>query len=504
MKPLISPKVMRECEAAWFRRTGVPSLAIMERAAEALAACVRENAPAGSSVFIACGTGGNGGDGLALARLLADDYRCLAVAPGPPAHPDAVTNLGRALKAGVAVAERAPGERPDVWVDALLGTGLSRAPEGAAAALIRRMNGDRRLGSFVIAADIPSGLDGATGRAYPDCIAADVTVTFHRIKTGLVLADGLDARGRLATADVSFDGGSFGPDDALLLEAEDLARHLPPRSRNVHKGSLGHLLIVAGSRRMAGASALCAMGALRSGVGLVTVACPASIMPVLQGLAPQAVYVPLDERDGVLSDAAARQLEPVFAGKTAAAVGCGLGRMASPEVVRAVLESGLPAAVDADALNIISDHPRLSRLLRPCHVLTPHPGEAARLPREASPEAEPMGGLFAQDPLRRARALAGLGAAVLLKGASTVIVGGDEAYVSASGCSGMARGGSGDILTGILGAFLAEPSDRTPALSAALASEVHGLAGERAQARYGSRGMNARDILEFLPEVLPR
>jgi len=196
-------------------------------------------------------------------------------------------------------------------------------------------------------------------------------------------------------------------------------------------------------------------------------------------------------------------VEEALKGKDAAAIGPGLTRRASRGVLRAVLRAEIPAVVDADALNLIAEERGLTYLLRDRHVLTPHPGEAARLP--ACPPAQGEGApVDLGDPIAAARALTALGATVLLKGAATVIAGPGETYVSASGCCGMARGGSGDILTGMLGALLADRSGRTPALDAALASELHGLAGERAQAKYGSRGMNARDIIEYLPEVLPR
>ena len=309
-------------------------------------------------------------------------------------------------------------------------------------------------------------------------------------KPGHVLQDGLDACGELIVRDVGFPAHAFQVAFPQLFEPENLRSLFEPRRRNIHKGSCGHLLIVAGSVGMAGAAAMCAKAALRSGVGLVTVACPEGIVPILQTLAPGAMCVPLPQRDGAAAPEAAEAVRAALDGKTAAVIGPGLSRRAPAALVSAVLESGLPAAIDADALNLIAENPDLKGLLRPHHVLTPHPGEAARLLNC------PCG-----DPLADARSLSSLGATAVLTGASRAIAGGGEILVSASGAGGMARGGSGDVYAGLLGALLAEKSSRTPAESAAAACELHGLAGMRAQARYGARGMYAADLIEFLPEV---
>ena len=491
---------MRESEARWFEQSGTPSIDVMERAAQALRDAAKSMLPDGGRVYVACGTGGNGGDGTACARLLKGCCEVVVVQPAPAATDDAVTNFRRAQAAGVPVIadpdalEDAP---PDLWIDALFGTGLARSPSGDFSRLIARINRDRALGAKVLCADIPSGLNGRTGRAYEVCVSADQTVTFGFLKTGLVLADGLDRAGSVHVADVGFPADAFGPMDARLLEPTDIPALMPKRPRNVYKNACGHLLIVAGSYGMAGAAVMCASAALRSGAGLVTVACPRSIVPILQTRVPQAMCVPLAEEDGRICAEALAALRAALPGKDAVAIGPGLSRDVPPAIVRAALEAGLPAVVDADALNILSAHPELLALLRPVHVITPHPGEAARLFAAAGLDA-----VDRSDPVAAAEALRRLGGTALYKGASCVISGAEGNYVSRSGCEGMARGGSGDILTGIIGALLADPQGRTPAQSAALASEIHGLAGEAAQRRYGSRAMNALDLIGSLPEVL--
>ena len=194
MRRLITPQAMRDGEARYFASSGVSSIEVMERAASALAERITSELPTGSTIHFACGTGGNGGDGSACARLLHENYNCVIVQPRPPKSPDAMENLRRATDCGIAVTEDALQlPQPDAWVDALFGTGLTRAPGGAEKALIGRINADHTHGARVYAADIPSGLNGETGAAYDPCVHADATVTFQFLKTGTTLGDGLDA-----------------------------------------------------------------------------------------------------------------------------------------------------------------------------------------------------------------------------------------------------------------------------------------------------------------------
>lgn len=500
MKPMITPAQMRDMEQRYFAETGTRSIVLMERAARALCDALLRRFGPNRRVYFACGPGGNGGDGYACARMYAwAGGRCALFPAAPPASPDAVKNRELALAAGIPeLSPQGAPEAPDVWVDALYGTGLSRAPEGDAAALIDRMNRDRDRGAVVVAVDIPSGLNGLSGAAFSPCVRADMTVAFQLEKTGLRLGDGLDVCGEIEAADIGIPP-EFLPDGlAALMEAADARRALPPKPRNAHKNMNGHLLIVAGSTGMAGAAAMCAQAALRSGVGLVTVACPESVLGIVQVLAPCAMALPLPEADGVLSMEAADALRPALAGKHAVACGCGLSRRAAPDALRLLMTCGIPAVFDADALNLIAADEGLKALLSPHHLITPHPGEAARLLGRA-----------AADPITDAFALQGLGCQALLKGATTVIPVGRQARLSASGCPGMAKGGSGDVLTGLSGALTAQYAAAGAAMTgealaecAAVASELHGLAGELAQARVGARGMCAADIVEALPRAL--
>ncbi len=491
MRTVLTAEEMRALEAECFRR-GVQSIEAMERAAAAVADELFNRLQPRALVYFACGPGMNGGDGYAAARLYAQKGgRAVVIPLGEEARltGDALTNCVRA-HGTPRVWFRGPdeaGERPDAWVDALFGIGLKRPLDGAATHLLERMAADRRAGSLVFAVDIPSGLDATTGRPRGAAVRADVTVTFEHLKAGHILSAGPEYCGEVVVRPVGLNGDL--PEAALLVEKSDLRGALSPRSRESHKSTFGQLLLVAGSVGMAGAALIAARAAQRCGVGLMTIACPESIVPILQLGAPAATCLPLAEEDGAISEKALPALRAALDGATAVAIGPGLSRRAHPGAVRLVLESGRPAAVDADALNLIAENPDLVALLRPHHVLTPHPGEAARLIGE-KPE----------NLIEGARRLRALGATAILKGPTSAIAG-EMVYLSASGTPGMARGGSGDALTGILGALLAQRID--PEKAAWIADELHGLAGEAAARKFGEVSMGPMDLVECLGEVVP-
>ena len=491
MRMVLTADQMRWLEAECFER-GMPSIEAMERAALAVTDELCRRLAPRALVYFACGPGSNGGDGYAAARLYASRGGRAVVFPlGEEARlkGDALINCVRAHETPRVWFRdpEAPGERPDAWVDALFGIGISRPLDERSARLARRMAADRRLGSLVVAVDVPSGLDASTGRALGEAVEADATVTFEHLKAGHVLSSGPEYCGEVVVAPIGLDGDV--PDAARLVGPGDLKGALPRRARESHKSTFGHLLLVAGSVGMAGAALIAARAALKSGVGLLTIACPASVVPILQLGAPGALCAPLPEEDGALSGAALDVLREELAGKTAVAVGPGLSRRAHPGAVRLALESGLPAVLDADALNLLAGNPALKALLAPHHILTPHPGEAARLTGEKP-----------ADVITGARALRALGATVLLKGPTSAICG-EGLHLSMSGSPGMARGGSGDALTGILGALL---SQRLPPEKAAwVADELHGLAGERAAEKCGVVSMGPMDLVDCLGEVIP-
>lgn len=486
MRKLVTPIQMRTLEKTYLETTRIKPIELMERAARVLYQVLAELYGTDRTIYFACGPGGNGGDGYAAARLYAQAGGiAVAIEVTPPISGDARQNHQRATEAGVTVTgdwRNLPA--PDVWVDAMFGIGLSRMPAGEAAEIIDRMNAD---GADIVAVDVPSGLDGYTGRAYGKCVCADITVTFLRAKTGHYLADGLDMCGDVIVRDIGIPESFLPPDAVMLVNYQDVKPL--PRRRNSHKGDYGHLLIVAGSFGMAGAAAMCALAAMRAGAGLTTVACPRSIVPIVQTLAPCAMCVPLPEADGALTDEAVPTLLAQIEGIRCVAVGPGLTTRSGTKVIRTLLTCGVPAVFDADALNIISKDEALKALLCDRHLITPHPGEARRLLGRAL-----------VDPIADARALNALGPSVIFKGAASVIVSDRGTFISTSGCPGMAKGGSGDALTGMAAALIAQ--GLAPGVAAYFASEMHGLAGEAAQEEFGERGMLATDLIEMISEVV--
>ncbi|MGI6174182.1 MAG: NAD(P)H-hydrate dehydratase [Christensenellales bacterium] len=477
MRIVLTPEEMRLTEKA----APVSTFALMENAYTEAA----KRLPAGKTVYFACGKGMNGGDGFGAAARYQEKGTAvvLRVPEEEEIFGDAKAEYEACRHAGCAIVvpdALAQLPAPDIWVDALFGIGLSRPVEGVYEEIISRILSDRERGSRVVALDIPSGICAQTGSALGAHVRADETYCFGFLKPGHILSDGCEASGAVSVCDIGVPAPENPP---RLAETEDALHFLPKRARNTHKGTYGHLLVWAGAFGMAGAAHLCALAALRSGAGLVTVACPERIVPILQAAVPCAMCIPLPEDKAAARDVFAASLR----GKSAVAAGCGLSQHADAELLRALLQSGLPAVLDADALNILSRNGELLPLLSNRHVITPHPGEAARLLQR------PCG-----DTIRDAKALCALGCVALLKGATSIICG-QHITFSASGTPAMAKGGSGDVLTGMIGAFLAQ--GMPPEDAAWCASELHGRAGEIASQRTGEYALLATDLIVSLPEA---
>ena len=490
MEMLISSRQMFELERRFFSQ-GNASLPLMRKASQGAfdALCQSYGELSHRSVYVFCGN--NGGDGWGVARLARSaGADVTVVAPQLPSvdRADARAMYEEAVHLGVAVCQ-SPSDlpRPDVCVDAMYGIGLNRPVQGDMLEGIRRVNEDRRAGSYVMAVDIPSGHNPDTGRRMGECVHADLTVTFEYRKYGHLLGDGLDACGEIAVVPLGL--GEADPESALFaMEDADAARLMPARRRNMHKGDCGRLLIVAGSMGLCGAAIYAARSALRFGTGLVTLAVPRSVVPIMQGAVPGAMCLGLPEADGRLSLEASDALRGALSGKDAFVIGPGLGAV-PPELVTAALDSGLPGVVDADALNALSTDPVLLSRLSGKHVITPHPGEAGRLLRRV-----------ADDPARDSAILhKATCAVVLLKGASTVVTGERQTLIY-SGSGGMATGGSGDVLSGMIGALLSQGVEAEDAACAA--AHIHGLSGSRAADVLSQTCMNASDIIDCLPETV--
>lgn len=484
---VVTPARMRAIEGRAIEEMGIDGLVLMERAALSLAQEIQKESP--RRVLAVCGAGNNGGDAYACARMLhlwGVSVALLPLCDVEALRGDALKNARICQRLGIPFCgEEALSQPFDVIIDGLFGTGLSRAPEGAYARAIGGINAN---GARVFSVDIPSGVDGATGRVLGCAVQADVTVTFQWAKRGHFLYPGALRTGRLVVADIGIpDPARWEPDDAQVLSAEQVRALLPVRPRDAHKNTFGHALLVAGSRGMAGAAVLCGTACMRAGAGLLTVCAPAqSVVPYLQSNLPVAMCLPLAENGSQAYPlSAGEDVRAALKGKTAVGVGPGLGRSReSAGALEAVLASDLPAVVDADALFHLQRRTDLLRRKAET-VLTPHPGEMARL--LGRPVEDPVAD--AQDYARQH------GCVVLLKGACTVIAAPDgELTFNVNGTCGMATAGSGDALTGILLALLAQGLSGYDAARAA--AYLHAEAGLRAEAEYGTASMTAMDLAQ--------
>ncbi len=492
MKPVVTAEEMRLSEKKLFE-SGVDSISVMERAAMHLTeTLVKKLGDTQKTCIFACGAGGNGGDGYAAARLFTKKGgRAIVLEVYPPKNGDAIKNCELAKKTVFAVSDMnalASFPTPDAWVDCVFGTGLIRDVDEKVKALIEKMEEDRKKGALILSCDIPSGLNADTGEIMGACVSADVTVTFEWLKRGHLLGEGKNVSGEIIVHPIGVKEEYLSKDTARLIEKEDIKRCLPKRKKTAHKNEFGHLLVIAGSLGMAGAGAMCAKAALCSGAGLVTIACAESLVPIYQTLIPEAMCIPLNEENGLISDKALDKVLTALKGKSAVAIGPGLGRNASRRVLEAVLKCGLPAVIDADAINILSDDETLIKLLNENHALTPHPGEAARLI-----------GKLSNDPVLNLMKLNKTGAHALLKGAATLCLKDKKIHLSASGNSGMAKGGSGDVLTGIIAALICMGASVMDALW--MGSEIHKIAGDFAKEKYGEYSMLPTDTIRCIKDA---
>ena len=481
MQITITPGAMRALEKDYMALRGVPGALLMEHAAQAVCDALERRIPGGRALFV-CGPGNNGGDGYAAARLWrARGGEALVWELSAPAGGDAAMNRALALEAGIAIRPAEDALPPcDAAVDALFGTGLSRPVEGRAAAVIRLLN---ESGLPVIAVDIPSGLCGETGRALGEAVCAAETVTFHRIKPGLLLRDGPRHAGQITVAPILIPAG-FGSQEGLhCLEKADIPRLLPLRPVDGHKGTFGRVVIFAGSLGMAGAAALCASAAIRAGAGLTTVLCREAILPMVQVLCPGAVCVPYTGEESAMR---------LLATADAAAVGCGLGQAEDAlPALRAFRAASCPVVWDADALNLLARHGELLPLPGNA-VITPHPGEAARLLGCSAAEVTDA-------PLESLQALREkCGCTVLLKGCRTLMTDGVHTAVNLYGTPALAKGGSGDVLTGLLAALLARRLPCTALETVQLAAMLHGLAGLRGAMKHGENCLTPTALAECI------
>jgi hydroxyethylthiazole kinase-like uncharacterized protein yjeF len=505
MKVLTSVQ-MREVDLRTIRM-GIPGIVLMENAAHRVVEFLEARfAPlAAQRIVVLCGKGNNGGDGMAIARQLFTrihprTLHVILLAAPDELKGDAAANFRMLEVCGCPVAHAIPAEArmATLVVDALLGTGIAGPAKGRMLDGIGEINHGFPLAK-VVAVDIPSGMPSDTGAADGEFARADYTVTFTAPKVAHVMPPNCDHVGELVVRPIGSPPELYESDDETflsLLQPPMFRRLLAPRPRGGHKGTFGHVLVVAGSRGKTGAAAMTGLAALRAGAGLVTVASATSAIAEIAAHTPELMTEPLDETPGGSISFTAR-LDTAAEGKTVIAMGPGLGRdRGIAELVAAAAASfEQPMVLDADALvegAVPVGGPQHGRV----RVLTPHPGEMARLTGETTAAVQ-------EDRIGVARAFAtGRGVTLVLKGQRTVIAFRDgRVWINPTGTPAMGTGGSGDVLTGLIAGLLAQfPGDADAAVGAAV--YLHGLAGELGARELGEKSLIATDLYRYLPRAM--
>lgn len=511
---VVTAKEMRELDRRATAEYGVPSLLLMESAGAAVAEeAERRFAPLrGKRIVVCCGKGNNGGDGFVAARHLHNRgaaVRVLLCAKRAEVAGDPRVTLQILEKSGLPIvpvesAEDAAAAREamagsDLVLDALLGTGLSGPATGVAASLIAAIN---EAGRPVLALDLPSGLPSDDGLLRGPCVRATCTVTFALPKRSLLLYPAAAAAGEVVVADIGMPAPLL-REPAIpveVLEPAEMASALLPRDPDAHKGTYGHVLVVAGSVGKSGAAALCSLGALRAGAGLVTLALPESLHDAIAAQLMEVMTVPLPEtEERTLSRAAVDRLLPLLEGKAVVALGPGLST--HPSTVALVWElvaaARLPLVVDADGINALAHRlEALGKVTAPL-VLTPHPGELSRLLTVGTQEVQAQRIPIAQKVAQT------YNLTLVLKGARTLIANPKgQVAINPTGNPGMATAGSGDVLTGILAGLVGQGGDLDLKVRAGV--YLHGLAGDLAAEALTPEAMLAGDLLARLPEAIRR
>lgn len=493
---LYTAEQTRALDSAAINQFGIPGIRLMQRAGHAVFAEMLERYPKVKSVTVLCGAGNNGGDGFVIAALAMQkglDVQLVCIGDSnfegslKGEALDAWQQL-QVLNIEYQLYEKGIFFRGELIVDALLGTGLSGDVRGLFEEAIAQVN---RGDAVVFSVDIPSGLCADTGRILGVAIKADITVSFIGLKRGLLTGDAVDLCGQLLFDDLKVPSEVYEtvPIESLQITDADMKRVLPARSRRSHKGLFGHVLVIGGDHGMGGAALLAAEAAMRSGAGLVSLATRSEHVSAALCRCPEVMVKGVDS---------VKQLQPLLNNADVIVLGPGLGQNAwSEQMVWAALVAEKPIVLDADALNILVKDDLFSEFdekQRKKWLLTPHPGEAARILSETVAELE--FDRFAA--LKRLQAVCG--GTVVLKGAGSLISAGGVTHLCHAGNPGMAVGGMGDVLSGICGAFLAQGASFEDA--ARIGVYVHANAADRVASAQGEIGMRASDIFSTLSKVI--
>ena len=498
---LATAKQMKRIDDRAINVLGVSGILLMENAAGHIAETVAEHcSPGEGKICAVCGSGNNGGDGACAAWMLKNrgyDAAVVLVGSREKFTPDMLEMISRCEAVGVNIISYPDGGEKCIMdsaviIDAMFGVGLNSSLREPAASAARVINESK---AFVIAADIPSGVDADSGRVLGSGVKADVTVTFSMAKPGHMIGEGAVLTGKLLIRDIGIpeqavEGESF-PYSAF--DEEDLDRLIPVRKAISHKGDYGKVLLICGSEGYTGAASMAAQAAMRTGSGLVTLCVPRCVYPIVAGRNMEVMVHPLADKNGKISHECIPFILEKMSGADVIVIGPGLGRGAEvDEVVKAVLIGAeVPVVLDADGLNSLAENIDVLKQVSAPVVITPHEGEFRRL-----------GGKTEDGRLENALAFAREhGCITVLKGSRTVTAMPDgRAFVNTTGNPGMAKGGSGDVLTGVIASLIGQ---KLPTEEAAAAAQyIHGKAGDICADELGQYSMLPTDMINAIPKVL--
>lgn len=492
MKYLPNSHSMKAADTDTIQNLGIPSLELMERAANGCVCTMKNEQMDLSSILVVCGSGNNGGDGYAIARILREEGHPVKVfMAGNPEHCSKECEYQRKLFLGTGgeVCNDYPADEYSIIIDAVFGVGLSRKVEGHYQEVLRWMN---EKSGIKVAVDIPSGISADNGCVCGIAFQADYTVTFQREKLGLVLYPGKTYAGKVVVTDIGISLRTMEADPgvAYYMEKEQYKKRMPKRPADSHKGTFGRLLVIAGSKGMSGAAFLNGMAAYRMGAGLVQIYTEESNRSILQTLLPEAIVATYTEFDK-------EEVKRLLDWADTVCIGSGIGATkTSKKLLKTVLQNcKVPCVIDADGLNLLSSHLKYTEYLADgTYILTPHMKEMSRLT-----------GLSVEEIRKnRQQVLESLteewNVTCVLKDARTMIgAKGHRTCVNLSGCQTLAKGGSGDVLCGMIAGLLAQKS--SPYDAAVLGAYLHGKCGELAAQENNDFSVLARDLLDELTKV---
>lgn len=497
MKYIVSAEQMKAADGRMIHEMGIPSLVLMERAALQCVNTIKEEGADFSSVLVVCGSGNNGGDGFAIARMLHEEQIPVDIvfAGRMESRSEETKMQMQILKnLGLTILDTLPEKGYSVIVDALFGIGLCRKIEGKYKETIERMN---RYTGYKVAVDIASGISADTGDVLGCAFRADLTVTFAYAKAGQLFHPGYEYTGKLAVRTIGIWNPAFATEKDIyyMLEPADLKVYMPKRVANSNKGTYGKVLVIAGSKGMSGAAYLAAKAAYIAGAGLVRIYTEESNRQILQTLLPEAILTTYQEAE----ENPLAYLEEVMEWADVICIGCGLGRSGlSVKLMKTFLkENQKPCVLDADGLNILSELPECYKYLNERYILTPHMKEMSRLIGNTVRELKVNRAKLLKDFVKKYQVN------VALKDSRTLVAGpGRQVYFNMSGNAAMAKAGAGDVLAGLITGIMAQ--GEIPYTAGVTGVFLHGMGGDEARDMYGKYSVMARDIITGAGNVLKR